>query len=412
MPTADVQRVVIVGGGLAAAKTAEALRAEGYAGSIVLFAAERHIPYDRPPLSKAFLKGEQSAEDGDVLPESWYAEHDVDLRIGTAVTSIDADAHEVLATDGSRTAYDKLVLATGASPRRSDLPGADLGGVLYLRTVEDSEKLREAFQKDAKIVIVGGGWIGLEAASAAREAGADVTVLEMAEQPLMAVLGPALGRSFADLHREHGVDLRTGVQVTEIVGKDGAVVGVRLGDGSLVEADAVVVGIGAAPNTGLAESAGLRVDDGVRVDEHLRSSDPRIYAAGDIASIHHPALGRQIRVEHWATAQNSGPVAAAAMIDENAAGWDRLPYFFTDQYDLGMEYTGHVDPGDENVEVVVRGDLPGREFIAFWLKDGRLLAGMNVNIWDVTDDIERLIRAGTTLDTARLADPGVPLSDL
>jgi 3-phenylpropionate/trans-cinnamate dioxygenase ferredoxin reductase component len=202
------------------------------------------------------------------------------------------------------------------------------------------------------------------------------------------------------------------VQVTEIVGKDGAVVGVRLADGSLVEADAVVVGIGAAPNTELAESAGLQVDDGVRVDEHLRSSDPHIYAAGDIASIHHPALGRQIRVEHWATAQNSGPVAAAAMIDENAAGWDRLPYFFTDQYDLGMEYTGHVDAGDESVEVVVRGDLAGREFIAFWLKEGRLLAGMNVNIWDVTDDIERLIRAGTTLDTARLADPGVPLSDL
>src|SRR3954468_17503603 len=216
MATGDVQRVVIVGGGLAAAKTAEALRAEGYAGAIVLFAAERHLPYDRPPLSKAFLKGEQSAEDGFVLPESWYPEHDVELRIGTAVTSVDARAHEVVASDGSRTAYDKLVIATGASPRRSDLPGADLGGVLYLRTVEDAERLREAFQKDANVVLVGGGWIGLEAASAAREAGATVTVLEMAEQPLLAVLGPTLGRSFAELHREHGVDLRTAVTVAGI----------------------------------------------------------------------------------------------------------------------------------------------------------------------------------------------------
>ena len=320
MPTADVQRVVIVGGGLAAAKTAEALRAEGYAGSIVLFAAERHIPYDRPPLSKAFLKGEQSAEDGDVLPESWYAEHDVDLHIGTAVTSIDADAHEVLATDGSRTAYDKLVLATGASPRRSDLPGADLGGVLYLRTVEDSEKLREAFQKDAKIVIVGGGWIGLETASAAREAGADVTVLEMAEQPLMAVLGPALGRSFADLHREHGVDLRTGVTIAAIEPaadshKVGAVV---LGDGTSVPADAVLVGIGAIPNTDLAVTAGLDLDNGVLVDAQGRSSDPDIFAVGDVANAETPAIGQRVRVEHWANALDRPPT-----VGEGRAGQAR-----------------------------------------------------------------------------------------
>ena len=403
---------VIVGAGLAGARAAEALRDGGYEGPVVLLGAEQHRPYERPPLSKEYLQGSSERDEVFVHPADWYREHDVDLRLGATVTAIDRDASEVVLDDGGRVGYDALLLATGSSPRHLRVPGAELEDVHYLRYLDDSDRLKILLQRAGRIAVIGAGWIGLEVTAAARIADVEVAVLEAADAPLLAVLGPEIAEVFAGLHREHGVDLRTGVQVTEIVGKDGAVVGVRLGDGSLVEADAVVVGIGAAPNTGLAESAGLQVDDGVRVDEHLRSSDPHIYAAGDIASIHHPALGRQIRVEHWATAQNSGPVAAAAMIDENAAGWDRLPYFFTDQYDLGMEYTGHVDAGDENVEVVVRGDLAGREFIAFWLKDGRLLAGMNVNIWDVTDDIERLIRAGTTLDTARLADPGVPLSDL
>ena len=403
---------VIVGAGLAGARAAEALRDGGYEGPVVLLGAEQHRPYERPPLSKEYLQGSSERDEVFVHPADWYREHDVDLRLGATVTAIDRDASEVVLDDGGRVGYDALLLATGSSPRHLRVPGAELEDVHYLRYLDDSDRLKILLQRAGRIAVIGAGWIGLEVTAAARIADVEVAVLEAADAPLLAVLGPEIAEVFAGLHREHGVDLRTGVQVTEIVGKDGAVVGVRLADGSLVEADAVVVGIGAAPNTELAESAGLQVDDGVRVDEHLRSSDPHIYAAGDIASIHHPALGRQIRVEHWATAQNSGPVAAAAMIDENAAGWDRLPYFFTDQYDLGMEYTGHVDAGDENVEVVVRGDLAGREFIAFWLKDGRLLAGMNVNIWDVTDDIERLIRAGTTLDTARLADPGVPLSDL
>ncbi|WP_328304670.1 NAD(P)/FAD-dependent oxidoreductase [Actinomycetospora sp. NBC_00405] len=403
---------VIVGAGLAGARAAEALREGGYEGPVVLIGAEQHRPYERPPLSKEYLQGSSERDEVFVHPADWYRDHDVDLRLGATVTAIDRDASEVVLDDGARVGYDALLLATGSSPRHLRVPGAELEGVHYLRYLDDSDGLKILLRRAGRIAVIGGGWIGLEVTAAARIADVEVAVLEAADAPLLGVLGPEIAEVFAGLHREPGVDLRTGVQVTEIVGKDGAVVGVRLGDGSLVEADAVVVGIGAAPNTGLAESAGLQVDDGVRVDEHLRSSDPHIYAAGDIASIHHPALGRQIRVEHWATAQNSGPVAAAAMIDENAAGWDRLPYFFTDQYDLGMEYTGHVDVGDEDVEVVVRGDLAGREFIAFWLREGRLLAGMNVNIWDVTDDIERLIRSGTTLDTARLADPGVPLSDL
>ena len=410
MAAAEVQRVVIVGGGLAGAKTAEALRDEGYAGSIVLFAAERHIPYDRPPLSKAYLKGEQSAEDGVVLPESWYADHDVDLRLGTAVTSVDADAHEVVATDGSRTAYDKLVLATGASPRRSDLPGADLGGVLYLRTVEDSERLRDAFQKDANVVIVGGGWIGLEAGSAAREAGSNVTVLEMAEQPLLAVVGPKLGQSFAELHREHGVDLRTGVTVAaiEAAADSHKVAAVVLGDGTSIQADVVLVGIGATPNTDLAVTAGLELDNGIVVDAQGRSSDPDIFAVGDVANAETPALGQRVRVEHWANALDRPPTVAKGVLGR-AGDFDRLPFFYSDQYDLGLEYSGR---GGREDDIVIRGDLAGREYIAFWLDGDRVTAGMNVNVWDVQDDIQALIASRDAVDREKLADDGVPLTEV
>ena len=410
MTVDSIERVVIVGGGLAAAKTAEALRDEGYAGSIVLFAAEAHVPYERPPLSKGFLKGEQSADETVVLPESWYAEHDVELRLGTEVTSVDADAHEVEAADGSRTAYDKLVLATGASPRRSDLPGADLDGVLYLRTLEDSERLREAFQQGRNVVLIGGGWIGLEAASAARDAGANVTVLEMTAQPLLGVLGPKLGQSFADFHREHGVDLRTGVTVAAIEpAADGRrAASVRLADGTTIPADIVLVGIGAVPNTQLATSAGLALDNGILVDAQGRSSNPDIFGVGDVANAETPALGQRVRVEHWANALDRPPSVAKGLLGK-AGDFDKLPFFFSDQYDLGLEYSGRSGREDD---LVVRGDLDGREYVAFWLDGDRVTAGMNVNVWDVQDDIQALIASHEPVDRDKLADPDVPLAQV
>jgi len=410
MTVDSIERVVIVGGGLAAAKTAEALRDEGYAGSIVLFAAEPHVPYERPPLSKGFLKGEQSADETIVLPESWYAEHDVELRLGTEVTAVDADAHEVEAADGSRTAYDKLVLATGASPRRSDLPGADLDGVLYLRTLEDSERLREAFQQGRNVVLIGGGWIGLEAASAAREAGANVTVLEMTAQPLLGVLGPKLGQSFADFHREHGVDLRTGVTVAAIEpAADGRrAASVRLADGTTIPADIVLVGIGAVPNTQLATSAGLALDNGILVDAQGRSSNPDIFGVGDVANAETPALGQRVRVEHWANALDRPPSVAKGLLGK-AGDFDKLPFFFSDQYDLGLEYSGRSGREDD---LVVRGDLDGREYVAFWLDGDRVTAGMNVNVWDVQDDIQALIASHEPVDRDKLADPDVPLAQV
>ena len=410
MTVDSIERVVIVGGGLAAAKTAEALRDEGYAGSIVLFAAEPHVPYERPPLSKGFLKGEQSADETIVLPESWYAEHDVELRLGTEVTAVDADAHEVEAADGSRTAYDKLVLATGASPRRSDLPGADLDGVLYLRTLEDSERLREAFQQGRNVVLIGGGWIGLEAASAARDAGVNVTVLEMTAQPLLGVLGPKLGQSFADFHREHGVDLRTGVTVAAIEpAADGRrAASVRLADGTTIPADIVLVGIGAVPNTQLATSAGLALDNGILVDAQGRSSNPDIFGVGDVANAETPALGQRVRVEHWANALDRPPSVAKGLLGK-AGDFDKLPFFFSDQYDLGLEYSGRSGREDD---LVVRGDLDGREYVAFWLDGDRVTAGMNVNVWDVQDDIQALIASHEPVDRDKLADPDVPLAQV
>ncbi|MFJ9608030.1 NAD(P)/FAD-dependent oxidoreductase [Kitasatospora sp. NPDC101176] len=403
--------IVIVGASLGGAKAAEALREAGYDGGIVLIGEEHERPYERPPLSKGYLLGRTPREKIHVHPPQWYAEHDVTLRLGTAVAAIDPAAHTVTLADDGRIGYHKLLLTTGSVPRRLPVPGADQDGVLYLRRVEDSDRIRAALRPGARLVVIGAGWIGLEVAAAGRAAGAEVTVLEAAELPLLRVLGREVAQIFADLHRDHGVDLRFGAQVTELTGSGGTVDGVRLGDGSTVAADAVVVGIGISPATGLAEAAGLEVDNGVKTDQHLRTSAPDVHAAGDVANAFHPLFNRHIRVEHWANAVNQPQTAARAMLGQPDAVYDRVPYFFTDQYDLGMEYVGYVEPGGYD-RVVFRGDPATREFLAFWLSGGRVLAGMNVNVWDVTDPIRELVRSGRTVDPKALADPGVPLGEL
>jgi 3-phenylpropionate/trans-cinnamate dioxygenase ferredoxin reductase subunit len=401
---------VIAGASLAGAKAAEALRAEGFDGRLIMIGAERERPYERPPLSKDYLLGKAGRDTIYVHPQQWYEGHDVELRLGVAVTGIDPPAHVVSLADGSRAEYSKLLLATGSSPRRLAVPGAGLDGVFYLRNVQDSDRLKAAFQDASRVAIIGGGWIGLETAAAARNAGAAVTVLEASELPLLRVLGREAAEVLADLHREHGVDLRCGVQVAEITGASGRADGVRLADGTRVEADAVIVGVGITPNSQFAAQAGLNAGDGIVVDAQLRSSDPDIYAAGDVASAYHPLLGKHIRVQHWYNALHQPRTAAKAMLGQDVA-YDRVPYFYTDQYDLGMEYSGYVEPGGYD-QVVFRGDVERREFIAFWLASGRVLAGMNVNIWDVNDKIEALVRAARPVEAARLADPDVPLDTL
>ncbi|MEU7817461.1 FAD-dependent oxidoreductase [Pseudonocardia sp. NPDC049154] len=402
----------IVGAGLAGAKTAEALRAHGFDGRIVLLSAEPHRPYERPPLSKSYLQGNAELDTIFVHSPTWYTEHKVDLRLDTVVTAIDRHDHELTTRGGERLRYDKLLLATGATPRRLPVPGSDLGGVRCLRTLDDSDRLKAELRPGARVVVIGGGWIGLETAAAARTADAEVTVLEHAELPLLRVLGPEMGKVFAQLHIEHGVTLRCGVTVAALQpGVDPARVGaVRLTDGTVLDADLVIVAVGVTPNVDLARSCGLNVDNGILVNRHLVTSDPDILAAGDVANAYHPLLCRQLRVEHWANALHQPVVAAATMLGETAS-YDRLPYFFTDQYDLGMEYTGYTDPGGYD-QVAIRGDLDARAFIAFWLQDERLVAAMNVNVWDVTEPIRELIRSGERVDATELADLNVPLAQL
>ncbi|MBF6372623.1 NAD(P)/FAD-dependent oxidoreductase [Nocardia farcinica] len=402
------RRFVIVGGGLAAAKLAQELRAADFPGSITLIGAEEHLPYERPPLSKEFLFGKKQLPDFTVEPAQWYRDHHVELLLGTTVTGLDPRARTVTLPDGSALPYDKLALATGSTPRRLPVPGADAPGVYTLRTIDDARALAGLFAR-GRLAIVGAGWIGLEVAAAARAADCAVTVVETAPQPLMGPLGPEMGAVFADLHRAHGVDLRLGARLDAVTtGADGAVTGLALADGGTVAADAVLMAVGAAPNIALAADAGLAVGTGVLVDASLRTSDPDIVAVGDIAEQAHPRLGGRIRVEHWANALNQPAVAAATMLGR-AAEYDRLPYFFTDQYDLGMEYTGYAT-ADRTARVVVRGSLADREFVAFWLDaENRVLAGMNVNVWDVTDRIKELITSATPVDPDRLADAAQPM---
>ncbi|MGI8577036.1 MAG: NAD(P)/FAD-dependent oxidoreductase [Nocardioidaceae bacterium] len=408
---AGKQSFVIVGGGLAGAKAAEALRSRGYNGSLTLIGDEELLPYERPPLSKDYLAGKSAREEMDVHDAGWYADNRVDLLLGKAVTRLDRDALEVELVDGTRVPYDKLLLATGSRSRELPLPGVGANGVFSLRRVEDSNRIKQTLEDGRKLAIIGGGWIGMEIAANARERGVEVTVIEAAELPLGSALGPELAQVFVDLHREHSVAFHLGAQVSEVTVKDAAATGVALVDGTWIEADTVVVGIGAQPNIELAERAGLDVDNGVLVDQSLTTSDSDIVAVGDIANHQHPVLGTRIRVEHWANALNQPTTAAATMMGDSTA-YEELPYFFTDQYDLGMEYVGWSPPGSY-AEVVIRGDLTGREFIAFWLDaDHHVLAGMNVNVWDVVNELKSLILSKQPADPTRLADPATPLSAL
>jgi NADPH-dependent 2,4-dienoyl-CoA reductase/sulfur reductase-like enzyme len=397
---------VIVGGSLAGAKAAETLRKEGFGGPVVLVGAEPETPYERPPLSKGYLLGTADRESPRVHPADWYPENDVDLRTGVRATHLDPVAHRLTLDTGEELGYAKLLLATGASARRLPVPGADLDGVRYLRTFADSDQLLADLSGGGKrVLIVGAGWIGLEVAAAARHHGNDVTIVEPQPTPLHAALGPDMGAVFARLHRQHGVDLLTDTTVREFRGTDGRVTSVVTDGHAGLDADLVVVGIGATPNIELAAAAGLEVDNGVVTDHALRTSAADVFAAGDVASSFHPLYGRYVRVEHWANALNGGPAAARSMLGQDVV-YDRVPYFFTDQYDLGMEYSGLGGPGDT---VVTRGNPDDGAFIAFWLENGRVTAGMNVNVWDVTEPIQQLIRTRRQVPVASLTDVDTPL---
>jgi 3-phenylpropionate/trans-cinnamate dioxygenase ferredoxin reductase component len=399
---------VIVGAGLAGAKAAETLRAEGFDGRLLLLGEEAERPYERPPLSKDYLRGEADRDSLHVHPQDFYATHEIELRTTTRVGSIIPSSRQLELTSGERIGYDRLLLATGAAPRRLRVPGAELAGVRYLRTRQDADGLATAAARAAHVVVVGTGWIGSEAAASLRQLGRQVTLVGPDPAPLARVLGPEIAGVYRDLHADHGVRLALGTRVAGFRGH-GRVEAVVTDDGATIEGDLVLVGTGAAPRTELAEAAGLPVRDGLLVNERLEAVGAAgVYAAGDLAAAWHPRYQAYLRVEHWANALNQGPAAARSMLGIPTA-YARLPYFYSDQYDLGMEYSGLAADWDR---VVVRGDLAGREFIAFWLKDQRVVAGMNAGVWGVVEPIQALIRGGRPVDPERLANPDVPLDQV
>jgi 3-phenylpropionate/trans-cinnamate dioxygenase ferredoxin reductase subunit len=394
--------LVIVGASLAGAKAAEGARDGGWAGAIRLAGAEWHLPYERPPLSKGVMQGSEQPSVARVHDDGFYAGHEIEILLGAAATGIDLADSTVTLARGRRLRFDKLVLATGSTVRRIPVPGAELDGVCYLRSLDDALGLRDLLQPGRRLAVVGASWIGTEVAASARQRGTEVVMVDPLSQPLERVLGPEVGRYFARLHTDHGVKLRFGTGVEAFAG-DGRVEAVRLTDGSAVDADAVVVGIGVNPNVDLARSAGLAVDQGVLVDAHLTTSHPDVFAAGDIAEHHHPVLGARVRVEHWANALNQGLTAGA-----NAAGagqvYDGIPYFFSDQYDMGMEYSGWATGYDR---VVFRGDPEDGAFVAFYLSGERVVGGVNVNVWDVNAQVQALVRSAGPADIDAITDPDV-----
>jgi 3-phenylpropionate/trans-cinnamate dioxygenase ferredoxin reductase component len=401
------QTFAIVGASLAGAKAAETLRAEGFGGRLVMIGAETERPYERPPLSKEYLRGDVGREKVYVHDEAFYVDNAIELLLGRTAANMDPSINEVTLDDGTRVRYDRLLLATGAEPRRLSVPGEALGGVLYLRSVADSDALRQRLDRGGSVVVIGAGWIGAEVAASAHQRGLDVTVIDPVGVPLERVLGAEVGAIYRDIHTDHGVRMLMGTGVAALEGST-AVERVRTSDGRTLDCDFVVVGVGVQPRAQLAAQAGLHIDDGIVVDEHLQTSVPGVFAAGDVATAEHPFYGLPIRVEHWANALHQGPVAARNMLGQREP-YDRVPYFFSDQYDVGMEYAGFAPTWDR---VVFRGDPASREFIAFWLVQDRIVAGMNVGVWDVTDEIQRLIRDRVAVDDHRLADPDVPLAEL
>jgi 3-phenylpropionate/trans-cinnamate dioxygenase ferredoxin reductase subunit len=398
---------VIAGASLAGAKAAEELRAQGFDGRIVLVGAEPERPYERPPLTKDYLRGESERAKAYVHPEDFYARQEIELETGVTVTGIHAGASRVTLDDGRTVGYDRLLVTTGAEPRRIPVPGADLDGVYYLRTITECDVLRERLDAGGRVAVVGAGWIGSEFAASARQRGLQVTVIDPQPLPNARIFGSEIGAFYRDLHARHGVELLLGDGVESFAG-NGAIARVRTTSGRTVECDFAVVGVGVVPRTALASDAGLQTDNGIVVDQKLQASAPGIFAAGDVANAWHPFYQRQIRVEHWANALNQGPAAARAMLGQPVS-YDHIPYFFSDQYEVGMEYSGYASHWDE---VVFRGDPAGGEFIAFWRREGRVVAGMNVNIWDVNEHIQAVIRSGRPVAASALADPGTPLDSL
>jgi len=398
---------ILLGGGLASATAASTLRAEGFDGRVIIVGDENHPPYSRPPLSKDVLRGEKSPEKTWLRQPGWYASKDIELQLGVRAVAIDPRAHWVELASGARLAYDKLLIATGGSPRTLDIAGAELPGVFYLRRLDDALALREHLSPGAQVIVIGAGFIGAEVAASARTLGCEVTMLEIAEIPLGRALGPTIGQIYADLHREHGVELYTRVGVERIEGH-GHVQRVVTTDGRVHEASVVVIGVGMLPDVDLARRSGFATGNGIIVDEYCQTSVDDVFAAGDIA--HHPNhfLGRRIRVEHWQNAQHQGSAAARNMLGQQKP-FREVPWVWSDQYEHNLQIVGLPGPTER---VVVRGDTTTRNFSAFFVRDGRVAAALAVNRSEDVRVARLIIQHGTEVTAEHLADVDTALGGL
>jgi len=401
------QTYIIVGANLCGGRAAETLRQEGFDGRVVLIGAEPERPYERPPLSKEFLRHETERERVFLRPPEFYAEQEIELRLGVRASAVDLRERAVVLETGERLRFDRLLIATGGRVRRLAVPGAELEGVYYLRTMADCERIAAELAPGRRVVVIGAGFIGAEVAASARITGLEVTVLEGGQVPLGRALGPEMGRIYGDIHREHGIDLRPSTRIKRLEGSR-QVERVMTSDGEAVGCDFVVVGIGIDPETGLAEGTDIEVGNGIIVDEHCRTNVEGVFAAGDVANFPNPILEERLRLEHWANAQNQGVAAAKAMLGSEEPYAD-VPWFWSDQYDLNLQYVGYASSWDR---IVVRGSVPERRFTAFYLKDGRLRAAMALNRARDIRPSRELIRARVQVDAEKLQDEGLELRSL
>ena len=404
---ANIASYVIVGAGIAGNAAAETLRKQGFEGEVHLVGAEPHRPYDRPPLSKEFLSGSKEQDKLFFKPEDFYAEHSIQLHLGTEATALDPTSKTLTLADGSSLRFDKLLLATGSRVRTLPIPGSELEGIHYLRTIDDSQAIARSMNSASRVVIVGAGFIGSEVAAVCKTAGLEVTVLEIQPQPMAHILGEEMGAIYANLHTSRGIDLRLQEGISGIRGSSRAEQ-VTTDQGNAIDCDFVVIGVGIAPDTALAESAGLEVDRGILVDEHCQTSHPDIYAAGDVANWFHPGLGHRLRVEHWDNALNQGAAAAKSMLGAPEPYSPTL-YFWSDQYDLSIQYLGHATEWDE---IAVRGNPDEEKFTAFYLKDGLVHGALVVNNFRDIRPTRTLIGQKTPITAASLSDESINLKQL
>ncbi len=401
------QTYIVVGTGQAGGWAARTLRESGFDGRIVLIGEEAYPPYERPPLSKGLLLGEATIESTYLWPGNPYDALNIELRLNARVTAIAPGKRSVELADGETLSYDKLMLALGARPRLLPVPGADLGNVFTLRAIPDTLAIRAAIAPDAPVVVIGGGWIGLEVAAAARKLGAQVTVVEALDRLCARAATHDLSAYLLALHQRHGVDVRLNAGVVRLEG-DGAVGRVVLANGTSLDAAAVVVGIGVVANVELAQAAGLAVDNGIKVDELGRTSDPAIWAAGDVTNHPNKLLGRRIRLESWENAQNQAIAAAKAMLG-GTDPYAEIPWFWSDQYDVNLQLVGVPEGWDESV---TRGVHGSDSFMMFYLKDGKIVGATGINNPRDVRMTKRIMTAGKTVDSGHLADPEFKLQTL